>query len=493
MSGIDPAGIDEPRPVPARTAARVARNASFLAASTLAVRVLAFGLGVVIARRLGRSDYGRYGIAVALATMLLPIADLGTTPYVSREAARDPALADRLVGRLTVVRFVTSVTLGGAVAVVSWYLLDDGRLAMAIALVLAASLADGISQFAFGYFQGRERMGFEAVTNTAAAVVRTLGGIALAVATGSLLAVLLWIVAVSLVQLAMSGARLRRTIDRIGSREPKARPEWRTVAAMGVIGVFVMIYLRADTVMVGMLLGKREAGLYTAAYTIVAALQIVPWMVALALTPVFARSHGRADDLFDRSWREGLRTVLVIALPLALATALLANPIIERVFGPSFRGSAAPLAILVWACPVAALNVLLAAVMRGAGREGWLTAASAAGAVLNIGLNIWAIPTFGINGAAGTTITSEIIVLVVLAAVAARFRVVAAPRLPVVRLALALGALGAAAVIAAALPVEIRGVLALGAYGVAVLALRVVGAADVERLRTAARRGGTTP
>ena len=470
----------------------MARNASFLAGATIVSRLLTFGLGVVIARHLGAADYGRYGVAIAVATMLLPLADLGTTPYLSREAARDRALADRLALRLAAVRSATSIGLALAVALGASALVGDDRTALAIVLVLVATLADGTSQFAFGYFQGRERMGFEALTTSAAALLRTVGGVVLAVGTGRLIPVLAWMVGVSLLQLVVTGTRLWRAVERPEERTERAGPDWRTVVAMGLIGVFVMVYLRADTVMIGWLLDETEAGLYTAAYTIMSSLQIVPWMVALALTPVFARSHGRDDALFRRSWHEGLRTVLVVALPLALVAAVLAGPIVERVFGGEYDRSASTLAIIVWSCPVASMNVLMAAVMRGAGREGWLTAASGAGAVLNVGLNVWAIRAFGIAGAAATTITTEVVVLVGLAAVAVHFGVVGAPRLPVVRMAGALGVLAVAAVVSEPLPVEARGVLALAAYGAAALGLRVVGTGDLDRLRSAARRRGPT-
>ncbi len=103
------------------------------------------------------------------------------------------------------------------------------------------------------------------MTTSGAALLRTLGGATLAIATGRLVLVLLWILAVSLLQLAITGSRLWRAIGRADGGERSGRSAWRTVAAMGLMGVFLMMYLRADTVMIGWLLGEREAGLYTAA------------------------------------------------------------------------------------------------------------------------------------------------------------------------------------------------------------------------------------
>ena len=464
---------------------RVARNAALLSGATLVSRALTFVLGVVIARMLGAVDYGRYGVAIAVATILLPLADLGTTPFVSREAARDRSLADGVARRLAGVRLATSVVLAGSVAAGAWLLLDDHLLAAAVSLVLLAALADGMSQFVYGYFQGREQMGFEALTTSAVALLRTVGGVVTAVVGRRLVPLLLWLVAVSGVQLLVAGRRLWRAI--VTAPPTASRVDWRTVGAMGMTTVFVMVYLRADTVMIGWLLGTREAGHYTAAYTIMSSLQIVPWMVALALTPVFTRSHGRDDALFRTSWDEGVRIVLLISLPLALVTALLAGPVVSRVFGEGFSASSTTLAILVWSCPMASLNALVAAIMRSIGREGRLAVVTLAGAVLNVTLNLWAIPAVGIHGAAATTITAELIVLVALSAVVVRHRAVGRPHLPLGGLVAGLSVLAALAALTSPLPVELRALAALGGYGAVVMATGAVSRDDVARLRAVAR------
>ena len=94
--------------------------------------------------------------------------------------------------------------------------------------------------------------------------------------------------------------RRERPPARLTLRRASVRPGWmslllRVLLAFGLIAVSVMVYLRADTVLVGLLEGKTEVGYYTAAYTLLLGLQIVPYMVARALIPVFARSHAAAD------------------------------------------------------------------------------------------------------------------------------------------------------------------------------------------------------
>ena len=475
------------------TAGTVVRNASLLTVATVVSRLSAFGLAIVMARVLGAESYGRYGLAFALGTILVPLADFGMTPFISREAARARTTADAAVRALVAVKLGLMAAVLAATGAVAALAVDDGELVAVILAVLLGMLADGLSQFVFGYFQGRERMGLEAVVSTVTAIVRSVGGAVLVIATGDLLAVVAWLVVGSLGQLAYCAWRLRGELARSGAPAaptPVRAIPWRVVGAMGLIHVFVMIYLRADAVLIGLVLGEREVGWYTAAYTLLLGLQIVPYMIAVALTPVFARAFGRDRALFRASWQEGIRAVLLVALPLALVTAVLAEQIIGRFFGGDFDPAVSALAILVGAIPLAALNVVVGSALRGAGHERWLTVVSGVGAALNVALNLWAIPTFGIDGAAVVTVATELAVVLGLTGLAVRGGIAPVPRVPLVRLALALFALAAVAALARPAGPELAATAALAVYLAVVVATRVVGRRDLARMRAMRSEAG---
>jgi O-antigen/teichoic acid export membrane protein len=177
---------------------------------------------------------------------------------------------------------------------------------------------------------------------------------------------------------------------------------------------------------------------------------------------------------------------MVVALPLSLVVCLLARPILTQVSGHEFGPAATSLAILVWCSPLAAFNSVITAVLRAARREDWLTRASAAGVVMNVGLNLWAIPTFGIGGAAAVTVGTEIVISAVLGGLAIRGGIVPLPRLPYIGLGAALGLLAAVAVLArGALPLAILVAAALLAFALVALAGRVVGRRDLDLVRGA--------
>ena len=455
-----------PAPPSGPLGATVLRNASVLGAATIVVRLLMFALGIVLARALGAESYGQYALALALGVVLQPVADLGLTPYLSREVARDrrggeAVLPTLLVAKVSLLGVTFLLTAGVAGLVVR----GEELLAVIVAMVLAA-LLDGLSIFVYGYFQGREAMHYEARATAVAAGVRGAGGIVLAVATERLAFVVGWILLVAVLQAAAAAFRLRREVGGAATlrRSRGATVNWRAVASMGLIAIFVMTYLRVDTVLLGWLKDEREAGLYAAAYALMMGAQIPPWMLATALTPVFARTYHRDPAEFEASWHRGLRLVLLISLPIALLTSLLAGGIVDRLYGDEFERSADVLALVIWICPLGAVSLIAQAVLRGAGRELWLTVVSGGCAALNVGLNLWAIPRHGIMGAAVVTVVTEAVNMIALVAAARRGRLVPWPRFPVVRTALAACAASAVAVAGDGLPVEVAGLGAVAAY-----------------------------
>lgn len=473
--------------------AAVMRNAWALTAGTAAARLSAFVLGIVLARILGAEGFGRYSLALAIGFVLQPIADLGLTPYLARETARhrgptEAALPTMVRAKCVMVVAAYAVTVGIAAAAV-----DDQALVGVIAVLMLAVLLDGVSMFAYAYFQGREAMGFEARTTAAAALVRSLGAIMLVLAFESLWVVVGWVLVTSLVQAGYVGRRLAAAVGTPGALRARRRSghiDWRSVAAMGLMSIFVIAYLRIDAVFLGLLVDERAVGVYAAAYTLMMGAQIAPAMIGTALTPVFARSHLGAPDEFERSWHDGIRRVLLISLPVAVSVTLLSGPLIDRFYGEGFARSADVLAVIIWICPMGALSIVAQALLRGARREAWLTAVSGTCLAVNVALNLWAIPRYGVMGASWVTVVTEAVNVVALVGVVLAARLVPPPRFPLLRMLLAVAALAAVLVLLSGFPVELVGMAGVAAYGAMLVLLGVVRRGDVAVLSRIGPREG---
>jgi O-antigen/teichoic acid export membrane protein len=100
----------------------------------------------------------------------------------------------------------------------------------------------------------------------------------------------------------------------------------------------------------------------------------------------------------------GLSTLISVAL------ALLA-PLVIRFLDPdpAYTPAVAALQILVWSYPFFCVNSVLYAALVSVNDETFISIFLLGAVVVNVGLNLFMIPAFGINGAAYATIAPEIV------------------------------------------------------------------------------------
>ncbi len=66
----------------------LASNLRYLDVSQVAARFAGFAVVILLARELGRGDFGRYTVALGVASILAMLIQLGMGGYIIREAAR---------------------------------------------------------------------------------------------------------------------------------------------------------------------------------------------------------------------------------------------------------------------------------------------------------------------------------------------------------------------------------------------------------------------
>ncbi|NTV53219.1 MAG: hypothetical protein HGA76_09450, partial [Candidatus Firestonebacteria bacterium] len=107
-------------------------------------------------------------------------------------------------------------------------------------------------------------------------------------------------------------------------------------------------------------------------------------------------------------YRRSIKYMLMASLPLALGVAALAHRFIDILYGPAYGACAPALLVLMWCLVLIAVNSINAPYLIVMGRQKVISLLLLTSMCLNIGLNFYAIPRFGILGAAWVTLISEI-------------------------------------------------------------------------------------
>lgn len=382
----------------------------------------------LIARTLGPTEFGSLQIALVAFAYLTFLGDLGLSVLGARDNARIASggwLGVYIGARLglgvvaLLVAGVGSVSLG-----------LKGREAQMVAVLAIGLLASSLSLRWF--LQARERFGRIALVDTVAAAVQLGSAVALAVQGGGLIWAAATMASAPVVATLLSGFLVRGSLER--PRMGPATMELLRLALPAGIAVFATsVYFYIDSILIGVLRSSTEVGYYGAAYRLVFAALALPTVANAVALPVLSRLLIGRPGALDAVLSSTATVLLYVSVPIAGATSILAPALIALVFGPEFAPAAAPLAILIWTCVTVSANTAFAALMLARRQDRRYMMICVGGGVVNLVLNLFAIPVWGMMGAAVTSIVTEIVVLtLVLASTADR-----APRI-------LLGALGSA-------------------------------------------------
>jgi O-antigen/teichoic acid export membrane protein len=324
----------------------------------VAAAAIGFAQSVVVVRALGVAEYGVYGILAAVAAVATNALDLrlgdatmrrffGSAPQ-ARDAARDPlalllagAIAQAIVG--TAIAIVTVAS-----ALVVFRGVPEAGLAIGPIAAFAASEAFAYTgRFVLFSLRFARRPGSLAVSEVlvvslrsaivAAAVIRrpSIEGLILGLAVSGPACLLLAAAAFARLWVLESGLRTRASAVARELRLLVARR--RELLALGTINHQNLLHRGADVLVLGLLAGEREAGLYKLARSATDAVYILYDAAAKVLQPLFMELVAVGDLARVRrfAWRATALSAAGVGLLLALEAWAL-EPVVRAVFGESF-------------------------------------------------------------------------------------------------------------------------------------------------------------
>lgn len=383
----------------------------------LAVKLLgaasAYALAWWVSRHEGPAAYGRFELALTVLTIAALGARLGLDGVLVKwmaasNANREQGVQKRLVGR---VMLVTGLVAAPVLAITIWCAspgltswLGDDTLASVwpwVAVGIPVLTVWGVSAEAL---RGLSRMKSYALLQpgiVAAGAVVCMMGLGWSVVPAY---------AGSLVASTALGVMLLVMALPEGADQPSAMtPEWgwrpmlRTGWPMLLSSAMFLVMSWTDTLLLGHFLEEDQVGIYRVAFRMAAVVTLVQAAVNSYAAPLFAERHASGD-------RAGLKaalrqtTLLNVAFSLPAFVALVAVPAWWLGwFGEAFVAGSR---CLVWLAVGQVVNALCGPVMyllnmtgheRPAQRIVWIAALG------NLAMNVWAIPRFGIEGAAVAT------------------------------------------------------------------------------------------
>ncbi len=192
------------------------------------------------------------------------------------------------------------------------------------------------------------------------------------------------------------------------------KQHFRPLVVFAMMSCAVAIYASLDLTMLGFMKSDFETGLYSVASKGKEALTMIGGIVWVSVLPQATSLWKRGEkQQFESLAGKSLMIVSAIQFAVTVVCWVFASRIIVLLGGNAFAGATSAFRILLLSLvPIGMSNILGGQVLIPAGRESSLLLAEIAGAIVNFVANLFVIPQFSIEGAAATTVLSEVVVTV---------------------------------------------------------------------------------
>ncbi len=347
---------------------------------------------VLLARRLGPTQFGELSVAYLICRYAGLVADWGASLQGTRDVARG-----RPAGAIhALVRHRTLVTIGLIVVYVPLVCLAGFPGLAPLAVVIAGR---GLNRDWLSL--GRER-GFRsgippflqgAIIAVTVPFVHGLPGASLVIAGA-------WGIA-TIVSIMLNRLPIHDGI--IDAKDRKVDP-WFLILLIAD-----QIYAYSDVVLLAVLASASDAGIYSAVYRFPNAWITVMGLVIVGLLPGITRSLAAEPHKLDFYRRRARSTGMRLAL-LLICLIPVGWWLVPIVFGPSYTAGRAPLVLLLLATAANTATVGLQPITFAVGNERRLARWASFTALVNIAANLIMIPIFGLVGAASVTLISQLMV-----------------------------------------------------------------------------------
>lgn len=403
-------------------ARRIAYNVVFNSVAKILSTVLALVAIGFITRYLGTDGFGKYATVLAFFALFGALADLGLSALLAREISRKDASEENIVGKVFTLRLASSTIVFVGALIATPFLPYDYELRLGIVIASAAFLFASASGVLNGLFQKRLIM-FRVATVELLGKCLQLGLIIAAVSfdwgfgaiVGALLVYMMWNAGI-VILMSRYLVPFRLSVDIVF---------WKKFLQLslpvGMISIVSFAYFKMDTILLSVLQGSSDVGIYNAAYKIIENLTFFPAMIAGLVLPLFSRYIFSEPEKFRLVANKTFKVFAASVTPLVVGGFLLAEPLVLLLGGEEFQTAALPLRILIFSLGAIFFGNFFNAILIAGNLQKRLLAALFMIALLNITLNIFLIPLFSFMGAAAVSLATEATVAIATAILSFRF------------------------------------------------------------------------
>jgi O-antigen/teichoic acid export membrane protein len=387
---------------------KILGNIGWLFAERFLTMAITFSVGIYVIRYLGANDFGKLSYSISIVAIFTSIANLGLNGIVIREIVREEKATAKILGTAFALKLLASalaIVLVGFVLALLNNNLDTRTMTLIIAGGLLLSSFDVI-EF---WFDAQVLSGVLAILRTLQIILSAITKLVMIALHAPLIAFAWLVVAEQMFKVLSMTIAYRKYARAIGKWRvywsrgwEMLRDSWPLLLSSSMI----LIYMKIDQVMLGDMTTAEAVGNYAAAVRFSEVWYFIPVGICSSIFPTIYRTKQRNEGEYYARLQLLYDLMAWIAIAIALPMTLISTPLMVTLLGDAYSSAGKILIFHIWS----GLFVFL-----GHAQHQWLMAENinrfslaktSLGAISNILLNLWLIPSYqGVGAAIATTLS----------------------------------------------------------------------------------------
>lgn len=363
----------------------------------------------MVARFLGPSDLGVISYASSIANFFAIFSQLGLTPIVTRNLVKYPERANEILGTAFWARVAAGILNIGFVLVSFLFVSEDPVTNLIIFMLVFTTIFQSFFVIDY-YYQARVESKNAVQVRLIQFAVSTVLKIVLLVMQANLI----WFAAIIVLNDLMNSAGLVMSYQRKAGDVRKwvfnfsyLREMMKDAYPLLISGFLVVIYTRIDQIMVKHLMGNEAVGVYSVGAKLSEMAYMIPAIIVPSIFPAVVNAKSNDESVYLKRVQMLFDLMFVMALVMAIGVTLLGPWLVTTFYGAEFEQAGTVFVVHIWTCIFVYLGYASSTWVFSENLQMVKLTRSIMGAGVNVALNFWWIPLYGVVGAALSSLVAQ--------------------------------------------------------------------------------------
>jgi len=391
------------------------KNMSWLFISQIVASVCAFIWTILMARYLGVTKYGIFGFATSLTAILMVTTDLGINTHIVRHVATDYDTAPKYLGNAIPLKSIYGIGTMILTFIILIMMKTD-ELTLTVTLLFTIEMViKTLLNLLNGTFQAFEEGKYQGIENTLLHVILLIFILITIFGDFDIMGIAISYILANAIAFFYAYYAMEKYVTK-----PKFELDLKFCKEItklsipfAIISLLYTIYYSIDIVMLTHMVGNYASGIYNATYKLISILTLFYSVYSAVIFPVMSKFFNDDESMLLISFEKSIKYLMLIIIPIATATVFYSNDIIHLIYGHKYDAASSVLCILIWTVCLLFVSGATTSLLNASHEEMNVTKIYAIAAVFNIVLNFFMIPQFSYNGAAITTVLSDVLIVII--------------------------------------------------------------------------------